>query len=86
MPNCFMLMKNGKPVNLRDVDDAMREHFGAPPDDENWYCNWYNSIGILFSLGRTFEQIKEVFDEDDTETRGIIDWIEANYTVDSWYE
>jgi hypothetical protein len=81
-----MLLKEGKPVKLPDVDNAMRDHFGAPPDAENWYCNWVNSIGLLFALGHGFDQIRASFDDDDTESRDIVDWIQANYNVDCWYQ
>lgn len=87
MPNCFTLTPKGsrERANLSDVDNAMREHFKVPPDPEHWFCDWYPVIGLLLSLGKSFEDIRKAFNDSES-THMICDWLEANYTVEAWWE
>lgn len=87
MPNCFSLMPIGgkESVSLQDVDNKMREAFGAEPDPVNWYENWYDIIGFSLATGKTPEYIRELL-QDEPELLAILTWIEANYVVSAWYE
>jgi hypothetical protein len=53
MPNCFQLFAKTNPTRpaiLQDVDDAMRQHFGAPPDPHHYFAGWYTVIGSLIAI------------------------------------
>ena len=83
MPNCFSLTPIGEkvPASLQDVDNKMREAFGAEPDPVNWYENWYNIIGFYMATGKAPAEIHE----DEPELSAILTWIETKYTVNAWY-
>lgn len=86
MPNCFTLTKkdipNAKPAQFQHIDDAMREHFGAPANAEEWYMDWYNSVGLGLAMGNSFEKLREIIPD----LTPVIDYLDANYTADSWYQ
>ncbi len=84
MSNCFQLIQDGKAVRLQEVDDKMREHFGAPPDAERWYAEWYDTVGFALALGKDWTAIRATFAGCGLDP--VIDWLETNYTVDAWVE
>jgi hypothetical protein len=83
MPSCFALYRKGEtePMILHHVDLEMREHFGVE-DDGNWYKNWYNTIGLSLAIGHDLEKIREFFPD----KVDVIEFLEANYSTDSWKE
>ena len=89
MPACYQLAlktepKSFIPVTLQSVDEAMCKHFNMPCDEKLWFRNWNNWLGFSLAVGRTFDQIRETFcDEGHWE---VIDWIEKNYEVSSFYQ
>lgn len=85
MPNCFQLWRDGAAVPLGVIDDEMREHFYAPPDPDRFYESWYDAIGYQLAMGRTFAQAREDL-ADYPQLVEIADWLEARFTVRSWYE
>jgi len=84
MPNCFTLTpKDGdKPKVFAEIDDEMREHFGAPADAENWYLGWYDTIGLLLALGKTWDEIRTTLPT----LSHIVDYLEERYIPNAWYE
>jgi hypothetical protein len=94
MPNCFSLTPKGEPepVRLGAVDDAMRAHFGAPPNPDEWYRGWYQTIGFMLARGLPWEGIREHVrtsmrpEADRAKDVAVVDWLEANYTADAWTE
>ena len=86
MPSCFQLTKKGEqaPARLQTVDDEMRVAFGADPDPDKWFEQWYNTIGLGLAMGHDWVKLREIFKE--TALVAVVDWLEANYTTDSWYE
>ena len=91
MPAYFQLYpKNSdEPAKFADVDDKMRAHFNAPPDPDKYLCGWYDSIGMRLALGQSFDEIRaEWFSYNEAEGYDelidILDWLEANYTPNSW--
>jgi hypothetical protein len=84
MPNCFQLTFKGEtePMKLVDVDKMLCQHFNVPVDPREWYENWYNSIGLSLAMGVTWENIEKAFPE----RKEIIDYLKANFNVDSWAE
>jgi len=81
----FQLTRIGEeePSNLREVDDRMWRELGlCEPDPDQWYKNWFGSIGLGLAVGRTFRDIEE--DVVDSPLAPILEWIEKNYTVKCW--
>jgi hypothetical protein len=87
MPNCFQLIsKDTKlPVALARVDEAICKHVGVIPHEDKWFKDWYNYIGFALACGKTFPQIKKLFDHDD-EIGEVIAFLDTHYTVDAWAE
>lgn len=90
MPNCFRLIDKDskKPAILYQVDDDLRKHFGAEPDKRHWFLNWYNSVGLLLSIGKTWGEIFDaLIDEDSDQILGeVILYMMMKYDSESWYE
>ena len=101
MPNCFTLTRRSNleagPVPLNTIDAEMCQFFNEPVDPKRWYQNWYNTIGFDLAMGNSFEQIRadyladRVADDQSafdawTKLIEIVDWLEANFTADAWYE
>lgn len=88
MPNCFTLTRLNKPeegpVSLTKIDEEMCKHFNVECDPVKYYCEWYNTIGLMLAIGRTFEEIFEIF-EGSERTIEIAKWLQANFTTDAWY-
>ena len=84
MPACFQLFPIGsdEPARFSVIDDAMRQHFGAPPDAERYYEGWYDIEGFGLALGRDWDDLRGLFPE----RKPIIDWLEKHYTADAWTE
>jgi len=89
------------PTNLQDIDIAMCEHFGVPVHPKYWYCDWYNIEGLYLAIGRSWEYMRDDMREQayvsmlkgDHEYAAkcehhlaIIDWLEANFVTDAWYQ
>ena len=97
MSNCFQLTRKGatEPSTLVEVDNAICANFGVEPGDD-WFCNWYNSIGLALACGRTFDQIRadcRYVDTDEAYIRAhymmltrIATFLEQNYDVYAWAE
>ena len=85
MANCFTLRlkRNGELQSLQTVDDEMREFFGAPPSDSEWFMNWYNCEGFGFAVGKTLAELRVIFDT--PERKRLHDFLER-YTVEAWAE
>lgn len=90
MPNCFTLTHKGenKPSTFQDIDEAMCKFFGAPVHPDDWYRNWYNTVGIGLAVGNSWDKLREIFDDLDDldDLDDVIDWLELNYTADAWCE
>lgn len=87
------------PVVLQKIDDELREHFHAPPDKVNWFNGWYNYIGYFLAFGWSWTKLRQDIDAECLMSpvdsgahkhwalnRDILDWLEANFTSDAWYE
>lgn len=87
MPNCFTLRKKEveELSRFNDIDDEMRLHFGAEPDETNYYRGWYDSIGFAIAMGRKLgsQELRDVF-KGIPELLEVIDWLEEHYTSDAW--
>lgn len=59
MPACFSLTRRSAidkgPVNLQQIDAEICEHFQVPCDAEHWCNNWYNYIGFMLAIGKSWK-------------------------------
>lgn len=80
----YTLTRKGEetPTNLVQIDEEMCAHFGVTPDVEKWYRNWENTIGLGIALGKNWDQLREIFQED----TDIINWMEEHFISNSWYQ
>lgn len=87
MSNYFTLTRNGsdKPAAFTLIDEEICQHFGAPVDDDRYFMEWYNTIGLGLAIGKTWEQLEEIFKNSPT-TLKIISFLRNNYTADAWYQ
>lgn len=84
MPNCFTLTRKGedKPSNLAAVDEALCAHFGAEVHPTQWYRAWYDIEGLGLACGRSWDWMREKLPE----RKDVIDFLEANYEANAWYQ
>jgi hypothetical protein len=85
MPNYFKLIRkdNKEPEHLMIVDERLAREVGkCEPDPECWFRNWYNTIGLLLAIGRTWDQILDVGFSD--ELVEVLFFLEEHYTPDAW--
>ena len=88
MPNYFKLHRDGSLVHLIQVDEEMSRHFGEEPHPTKWFAGWYNSIGFYLAMGRSWDEIRAIYAEDAVDgplAIEIINWLDANFQVNSWY-
>ena len=85
MPACFQLTKRGEkePSTLHDVDRVICEKLGIECSEKKWAFGWYSIIGLLFAMGKTFDEVREVLGS--SELLLVLDVLEENYTVNSWH-
>ena len=89
MPNCFQLIskKTGEPENFSSIDEKLCAMFDVPVDDNRYLCSWYDIVGLNLATGRDFdEQRKMHWIAEDESLMQIIDFLDENYTSNSWYE
>lgn len=102
MPNCFQLtLKGHKEASmLQDVDAHICQHFNTPCHEKHWHHGWYNYIGFMIAMGKTFEWLRRDMDWGilsypdyvsmtqgyEWHMRDIIDFLDQNYTTDAWCE
>ncbi len=84
MPACYMLIRKGEntPTKLAQIDEEMCAFFHVIPHPNNWYRNWENTIGLSLAVGNDWKKTREIFPED----TDIINWLEENFVVESWYQ
>jgi len=89
MPNCFTLTRKSDtaagPVKLTLIDEELCAHLGVEVDNTHWVHGWYNSIGFSLAMGKSFDECREIFKKY-IELQIIIDYLDANFTTDSWAE
>lgn len=85
MPAYFQLLSkaSGKAVPFVEIDEAMCKHFQVDVDPVKYYEGWYDNIGLLCALGRTWDEIRETW-KDFPELLAIVDWLAEHYTADGW--
>ncbi|MDA3808600.1 MAG: hypothetical protein PF440_11900 [Thiomicrorhabdus sp.] len=92
MPVCYQLTRVGedKPSMLQDIDSELWEKFSSTPEPENndkWFLNWHNTVGMLLAMGKTFKDIRRILDlPSESVDDKVLTYLETNYTSNSWRE
>jgi hypothetical protein len=88
MPNYFKFTKKGelKPTLFADIDNELREHFGAPADPVKYYYQWYDVIGLGIAMGQSWDDLRTKICYDCPELLAIINYLEDHYTAEAWYQ
>lgn len=85
MPACFQLFrKDGSspdPIPFPVVDEEICAHLGVTPDPVKYYMGWYDAIGFLLAIGKTWSEILLVYPE----AEPVLLFMEATYTPNAWY-
>ena len=86
MPSHFTLTRKGadKPSALVLIDKEMCQYFGVTVNDARYYMDWNYTIGFGLALGKSWEQLEEIFNTE-TAALKIIEYLRNNYTADSWF-
>lgn len=91
MPNCFTLTRKSNleagPVKFVEIDAELCKHFNEPVDEVHWYLGWYDSIGLGLALGKSWDELRTWWKEEDAaQMLRIIDYLEENFTPNAWYQ
>ena len=71
----------GKPVHPFKIDEDMCHFFQVDVHPTKWYRGWMDSIGFSLAVGKSFAETMEIWPEH----RDILEYLELNYTNDSYY-
>jgi hypothetical protein len=94
----FQLTRLGDsaPSTFQQIDNAICQNLNLPWDTDRYALGWYDYIGFLLALGKTFQQITDMLQEDIArQTRPeradeyrtmlrINHFLLENYTADAW--
>ena len=85
MPMCFQLTRKGdkEPSSLQHVDCCICQALDIPFSEDRWAAGWYDSVGLLLAVGKSFEEIMDIVTGD---RRRICAYLNEHYTTDSWKE
>ena len=85
-------MESG-PITLSQIDNEMCDAFGIVPNPETYYHQWVDTIGLMLSLGKSFDTIIRQCNEAVTEypesasyyetKLKIAEYLNANYVSDA---
>lgn len=92
MPNCFELTRIGdtKASSLAHIDDCICQHFEVASDPELYHHGWYDFIGFLLAVGRSWDDIADACTHKATpwatHMRAIVHYLRQHYTAEAWWE
>lgn len=86
---CFNLTRKGEksPTPLAKIDEELCRLLDKPVDPIKYVEEWFNIIGFPLATGKTIAEIRPTFDgtfHNDANLVKICDYLEANFTPDSW--
>lgn len=89
MPNCIKLTRKGEDeaTDLTTIDTELWNHFvdtGEPEGNEQWYHNWYNTIGLAYAMGKSTMEVMDLLDGPDL--KEVAKYLHENYNVEAWFE
>ena len=98
MPACFQLFRKGSvhAQKFTDVDNAICAYLEVVANDEQYVNDWYDHIGFLLALGRSFREIGQRWQDcivkypKDAEFYRLMlrinHFLMENYQADAWQE
>lgn len=98
MPVCFQLYRLGSrtPASLHyEVDGAICAYLEVPMSETKYCCGWYDYIGLLLAMGKSFAEIADGLQRDIAEGKAtawtwtmlrINHFLCENYSSDAWWE
>ena len=90
-----------EPTSLSKIDEELCKLLNLPVDPVKYVASWYDTIGFRLALGKSFQEIREDFgvirdgehvgwtSQDDImldQWFQILDYLEENYSPNSWTE
>lgn len=84
---------SGDPIAFYKIDDQMRELFGEPEDEDRWLYNWFERLGMLFSVMaryrpdlNVYEEARKLYSSEpvDSEMLRVVDFLQHHYSFQSW--
>jgi hypothetical protein len=97
MPNYIKYVRasTGQTAPLAEVDEEICAHLGIEVDPVHWCYGWFDSIGLLHSMGKSQDEILAVLAPTPTDSMSdihglaqlssITNYIHAYYTPQAWY-
>ncbi len=95
MPNCIRFYPKSAPteaITLIQLDENICVHLGVEVHPVRYVEGWFDDIAFYGALGKSYEEIRKILIEDYCGHENcatllkILDYLEANYTMDSYYE
>ena len=89
MPNCFSLTRKAASeagfVRFDIIDNELCAALGVVSDEVQYYLGWYDSIGLMLAIGKSFADMRVIW-AGDTEILKVVDWLDEHFTSDAWYQ
>ena len=88
MPNAFQFIDKttNEAEKFSVIDDKLCAFLGVVADDKRYYRGWYDTLGELAAMGRSFADMKTIYDTSkDEELKKMLDWFDEHYQTRSWY-
>ncbi len=87
MPTVVKLISKStkETMDYQTLDRLICAHLGRKVESSVWCHDWYNHIGLGLAVGWKWPKIRENYADDPIMLK-IIDYLETNYTVNSWWE
>jgi len=81
----FTLTRKGEkePTTMQKVDEELCQLLNQPVSDI-WVIGWFNCVGLGLACGKTWSQLREIFEG--SQYISVIDYLEKNFEVNTWYE
>ena len=70
---------------LSQVDELICEHLAVPVSERTYAFGWFDSIGLMLAIGKTFDDV--IADDDFSgPMREIACFLRDNFTSHAWYQ
>ena len=73
-----------RPASIIEIDSLLCKGLGVECHPVHWHRGWVDSIGFSLACGKTWNEIREIWEECD-ELIPVIDWLEANTEAEGHY-
>lgn len=79
----IQFLRDGAAVPLCKVDEEICNMLHVDVHERNWVHGWFDTVGLMLALGKSFAEVREIFEGDET-FQQIIAYLEDNFQVDAW--